>query len=36
MDDKDMGWQEAMHISLKKRKFLFEELLENCREKEEK
>ena len=32
MDDKDMGWQEAMHMALKE--FLFEELLENVPEKE--
>ena len=35
MDEEDMGWREAMQMALKKRKFLFEELLENCREKEE-
>ena len=33
MDNEDMGWQEAMHVALKKRKFLFEELLENFHKK---
>ena len=34
MDDDDMGWQAAMRVTLKKRKFLFEELLANVHEKE--
>ena len=34
MDDEDMGWQDAIHVALKKRKFLFKELLANFHKKE--